>query len=200
MPFDGLLKANAVDLNRCSIGVLLASRGIRPVPEDVLEQHKAEEIRKHPPSLFYRYPVLHRLAVLASCAATIASIAVFMSCQTAPPSNGAIIALASVMACLLTTVELVAFTRARRPAAWQEVPLDRNQAPDLLPAPVLDLVDRVDDGTRGVRFLVGTLYQEHVALDPYLIAEKFDYDTKTATRACLGIWDGDRIIGIARNA
>nr|WP_294556154.1 hypothetical protein [uncultured Rhodopila sp.] len=200
MPFDGLLKADTVGLNRCSISVLLASRGIQPVPEDVLEQHKAEEIRKNPPSFFHRHPALHRLSVLASCSATIASMAVFMSCRITPPSNAAIVALAAVMGCLLTTVQLVAFTRARRPASWQEAQLDRNRAADLLPPPVLDLVDRIDDGANGVRFLVGTLYQEHVALDPYIVAEKFDHDTKTTTRACIAIWDGDQIIGIAKQS
>jgi hypothetical protein len=48
--------------------------------------------------------------------------------------------------------------------------------------------------------VVGTLYQENVVLDPYLIAEKYDSDTKTTTRACLGIWDGDRIIDIAQQS
>jgi hypothetical protein len=48
--------------------------------------------------------------------------------------------------------------------------------------------------------MVGTLYQEHVALDPYIIAEKYDRDTKTITRACLGIWDGDQIIAIAKQS
>jgi hypothetical protein len=199
MPFDGLLKAYAVDLNRCSIDVLLASRGIQPVPGDVLEQHKAEQILKHPPSFFYRHPALHRVAVLASCVATMASIAAFMSCQITPPSNAAIAALAAVMAFLLTTVELVVFARARHPASWRETPLDRNRAAALLPPPVLDLVDRVD-GAAGVKFLVGTLYQEDVALDPYIIAEKYDHATKTTTRACLGIWDGDQIIAIATHS
>jgi hypothetical protein len=197
MPFDGLLKAYTVDLNRCSIDVLLASYGIEAVPAETLEQHKAEQIRQNPASLFHRRPALHRLAVLASCAATIASTAVFMSCRITPPSNAAIAALAVVMGCLLTTVELAVFTRVKRPAAWRETPLDKSNSPALLPPPVLELVDRIDDGANGVKFLVGTLYQEHVALDPYVIAEKYDYDTKTTTRACLGIWDGDRIIDIA---
>nr|WP_294525987.1 hypothetical protein [uncultured Rhodopila sp.] len=198
MPFDGLLKAYTVDLNRCSIDVLLASHGIEAVPEEVLEQHKAEQIRQNPASLFHRRPLLHRLSVLASCGATLGSIALFMSCQITPPSNAAIAALALVMACLMTTVELVLFTRIKRPASWQETPLNKQQAQTLLPRPVLDLVERIDDGSSGVNFLVGTLYQEHVALDPYIIAEKYDRDTKTTTRVCLGIWDGDQIIDIAR--
>jgi hypothetical protein len=200
MPFDGLLKAYTVDLNRCSIGVLLASYGIEPVPEDVLEQHKAEQVRINPASLFHRRPALHRLLVLTSCVATIASIAVFMSCRITPPSAAAIASLALVMGCFMTMVELVLFTRVRRPAAWQETPLDKNQARTLLPRPVLDLVDRIDGGAHGVKFVVGTLYQENVVLDPYLIAEKYDSDTKTTTRACLGIWDGDRIIDIAQQS
>ena len=138
--------------------------------------------------------------MLTSCVATLASIAVFMSCRITPPSDAAIAALALVMGCFMTTVELVLFTRVKRPAAWQETPLDKNQAETLLPRPVLDLVERIDDGSNGVKFMVGTLYQEHVALDPYIIAEKYDRDTKTTTRACLGIWDGDQIIDIAKQS
>jgi hypothetical protein len=197
MPFDGLLKAYTTDLNRCSIDALLAARGIQAVPGEVLDQHKAEQIRKNPASLFHRRPALHRLAVLASCVATLASIAVFMSCRITPPSTAAVLALAAVMACLMTTVELVVFTRVRRPASWREDPLDKNRAAALLPPAVLDLVDRLGDNANGVEFVVGTLYQEHVALDPYLIAVKYDHDTKTTTRACLAIWDGDRVIDIA---
>nr|WP_294506444.1 hypothetical protein [uncultured Rhodopila sp.] len=200
MPFDGLLQAYTVDRNRCSIDVLLASYGIEPVPEDVLEQHKAEEVRKNPASLFHRRPALHKLLVLTSCSATIASIALFMSCQMTPPSNAAIAALALVMASFMSMVELVLFTRVKRPASWQETPLDRNRAQTLLPPPVLDLLDRIDEGSSGVKFVVGTLYQEHVALDPYLIAEKYDHDSKTTTRSCLAIWDGDQIISIAKQA
>ena len=117
-----------------------------------------------------------------------------------PPSNAAIAALALVMASFMSMVELVLFTRVKRPASWQETPLDRNRAQTLLPPPVLDLLDRIDEGSSGVKFVVGTLYQEHVALDPYLIAEKYDHDSKTTTRSCLAIWDGDQIISIAKQA
>lgn len=200
MPFDGLLKAYTVDPDRCSIDVLLASYGIEPVREEILDRHKAEQIRLHPASLFHRRPVLHRLLVLTSCVATIASIGVFMSCRITPPSDAAIASLALVMACFMAMVELVLFTRVKRPAVWQETPLDKSRAQTLLPPPVLELVDRIGDGAAGVKYKVGTLYQEHVALDPYLIAEKYDRDTKTTTRACLGIWDGDRIIDIAKQS
>lgn len=201
MPFDGLVQAHTVDLKRCSIDALLASYSIEAVSQEALEQHKAEQVAKHPASLFYRRPSLHRLAVVLASVATLTSVAVFMYSQTTSPTAASISALAAVMICMMTMVELVVFTRVKRPASWREarVSVDVDAVRNTLPLPILDLVDRIDSGAHGVRFTVGTLYQEHVVLDPYILAEKFDHDRAAMTTACLGIWDGDQIIQIAQS-
>lgn len=199
MPFDGLVQAHTVDLNRRSIDVLLTSLRIRPVPLEVLEQHKAEQVDKHPASLFFRRPAVHRAAVLVASVGSIVSAFVFMSYNLIP-SAASVTALTILMVCLMATAELVVFARIKRPAVWRETPasFDQVQARASVPLPILSVVDRIDEASGGVRFAVGTLYQEHVALDPYLIAETYDAETKTTSRVCLGIWDGDEVIHLAQ--
>jgi hypothetical protein len=202
MPFDGLVKTHTIDLNRCSIDALLAAHGIAAVPQEVLEQHKADQVNKHRASLFYRRPALHTLSTVVACLATLTSVAVFMFCNTTSPTAASITALAGVMISMMTVIELVLFARIKKPAAWRESSFstEADKARESLPLPILDLVDRIDAGAHGVKFSVGTLYQEHVALDPYILAEKYDHDTATMTTACLGIWDGDQIIQIAQQS
>jgi hypothetical protein len=139
--------------------------------------------------------------LLLACAATLASIEVFMSYNFVP-SAASIAALGVMLTSLMAAAELGLFTRVKRPATWQEsrFPVDAPQARASLPRPILDLVDQIDDGSRTVTFTVGTLYQEHVTLDPYILAETFDFETMKTTTACLGIWDGDEIIAIAKPA
>jgi hypothetical protein len=199
MPFDGLVKTHTVDLTQRSIDAVLATLGIQPIPNAVLEQHKAEQVNTHPASLFYRRPILHRMAVLTASAGTIASAFVFLSYNFVP-SAASVTALTILSACLMATAELVLFARIKKPAAWREnlESFDTERARVSVPPPILDLIDQIDEVSDGVRFAVGTLYQEHVALDPYIIAETYDARTKTTSRACLGIWDGDKVIHVAK--
>jgi hypothetical protein len=201
MPFDGLVKTDTVGLNRRSIDGLLASLGIQPVPDDVLERHKAEQVNRHRASLLYRHPALHRASVLAASLGTIASAFAFLSYNFVP-SAGSIAALAGLLTCLMATAELALFARIKRPAVWIESleSFDTDSARAPVPPPILQLVDRIGEASGTVRFAVGTLYQEHVALDPYIIAEAYDAHTKTTSRACLGIWDGEAIIHMARQS
>ncbi len=198
MPFDGLAKTYTADLNHCSIDTLLASLGIEPVSKDILEQHKVDQVNKHPASFFFRHPALHRVLTLASSVGAVASTFLFMSYNFVP-SAASITVLAVLLACLMATTELVLFTRVKRPSAWRESQFSvrKDQAREPLPPPILNLVRQIDDASDGVRFTVGTLYQEQVVLDPYIVVEKYDHETMTTTAACLGIWDGDRILHIA---
>jgi hypothetical protein len=201
MPFDGLVKTHSVDLTRRPIDVVLARLGIQPVPNEILEQHKAEQVDRHPASLFYRRPMLHRMAVLTASVGAIASAFVFMSYNFIP-SAASIAALTVLMTCLMATAELVLFARIKQPAAWRETleSFDTAQARASVPPPLLNLVDQIGEVSGGVRFALGTLYQEHVALDPYIIAETYDALTRTTSQACLGIWDGDRIVHLAKQS
>jgi hypothetical protein len=188
MPFDGLVKADAVDLNRRSIDGVLASLGIQPVPHAVLERHKAEQVKRHPASFFHRHPSMHRLSILAGSIGSIASAFMFMSYNFVT-SPGSIASLTALLTCLAATAELALFARIKRPAVWIETlaSFDTGQARATVPASILNLVDQIGNASGEVRFAVGTLYQEHVVIDPYIIAETYEPVTKTATRACVGI-------------
>lgn len=206
MPFDGLIIA----FDKRDLTSLLADLGIEPVSVAVLERHKADEIAKHPPSRMWRHPGLFQITgLLLTLASMMASFTMWTEyARGAAPMAGhwlaGLIPVTAVSICLMLRFNLGASLKT--PARWVEAdcyPINfvvetHFLYPFAVPKAVKDIAFRIATEDRDVKFVVGTLYQKTIALDPYLLVEKIDPVTGRQTRACLGVWDGDKIIHIAK--
>lgn len=184
MPFDGTRNA--------SLAERLAWAGITPVPDSVLEAHKAAEIRKHPESRLYRHrekmpryivQVSYAIGGLMASGATVlwwgpdTSNAVFF---------GTLCGIGATIASLMTSITVLSEIQIKGPAEWQER-LWGGELPTALTV-IARAAQQVEPRSR---LVIGELIQDSVVLDPYLILS-------TGTeRVCLGIWDGEAIIAIA---
>lgn len=198
MPFDGLVKSKTFTKDVGSINAVLASLGIEPVSKDVLTKHKAQELARHPPSLFYRRPHLFPVFTFLCFVSVIMSFVLALSLvdQTLASVRLSLLGVMVVSAAML--MKLVLSTRIVEPAQWVETrPMyfENTKMPDAL----MQLARQIKDAAPSVKFVVGTLYQNSFPLDPYLMVEKYDFSTgNMTTSACLGIWDGKTIIHIAK--
>jgi hypothetical protein len=175
---------------------MLASLGIVPVTDEVLEAHKQREIDKHPPSLFYIRPHLHRLMLFLSGVGTVFSVNLLTTFAPLHPAWTGVMAILPC-ACAVLLMKLVFFQTVKGPACWIEKPM---QQPELaqMPTPLIGLVERVRHAAPTLKFTIGTLYQDVTALDPYVSVQGYDSATNMTVRACLGIWDGQKIIEMAQ--
>ena len=188
MPFDGVQYIQSLDAT-------LAALGIKPIPDAVLKQHKAHEIAKHPASFFHGRLPLYEKCLLGSLVSTISG-PIILLVSPAPSPAPYWVALAYFVVSLAVMVKLALFTRVREPARWIETRLnciDTNETD--IPLTIERLVARVQQADPSVKIVVGTLVQRDVVLDPYLLVEKCEHGSRMS--ACLGVWDGDRIIHLA---
>lgn len=201
MPFDGVLTGeklghagvinNRLAIRRSrSLHEILASQGIEPVSLSILDQHKAAEIIKHPPSFFWHRRMLHALLTVGSVTAAWGfGVQAMVNLSPYP-----IILLSFFSVCFFAlTFGLMSMT-AKGPAMWREDAYVLDTLP-AMPAPLTQLATRLAEDDPRVRFVVGTLYQKDVVLDPYLMAIK--YTNLGQSVVCLGIWDNDKIIHLA---
>jgi hypothetical protein len=194
MPFDGSTLRYRVVRNELTD--TLASLGIVPVSDAILEQHKLAEIARHPASLFHRRPDLHCVLILTSFIGTILSMALLMADEP-------VVATVMTMTMMTLLMKFTVFQTVVRPARWVEKTLTYRRS-DLhldfckLPTPLLGLVDRVHKAIPTAQYTIGTLYQERAVLDPYILVKHYDHASGMTTTACLGIWDGKTIIRMAQ--
>lgn len=204
MPFDGLtkLRNDYGHLSGCSIEVILASLGIEAVPDAVLQKHKAQEIARHPASLFHRRPDLHVLFTLLSFIGTVMLLFVGTSPYVVNRTGLGVTCCLSII-CFAMMIKLTLFTTLVSPASWIEgYPTKNYRRMDgklksefaSVPAPIMALVEQIRTVAPDAEFTIGTLFQKRVALDPYILVS----NGTTSWSACLGIWDGRKIIQIAQ--
>jgi hypothetical protein len=179
----------------------LASSGIVPVPDDILQAHKRAEIVKHPPSFFYRHPDLQWRILLGSFVAMVANFAVL----TIAPDGTPLVMWAALLAmvCAVVMTKFALFVSVLGPAEWIEH--RRVYRPNLLhhdfvtmPDPLRRVIARLHETDPTIEYNIGILEQQTTVLDPYVLACHVDPDTGMTTTACLGIWDGADIIEIAQ--
>jgi hypothetical protein len=178
MPFDGRTAALTIPT---TLEVALAQSGIEPIDSRVLDAHKAEELRRHPASWFYRHRVAVQIATLVLLMAVLVGVLALASLEH--PVVGFAAALI-----LLGAVIAQSALPVRGPAIWREQTInDLGTVHPLL----RDSARRLQQHLPGVSFTWGELIQARITLDPYLIAEYGE------DRAVLGIWDGDTLIAPA---
>lgn len=192
MPFDGLTSAL---LQRDSLSHLLADLGIEPVSQAVLDAHKIAEIEKHPPSRFWRHQELYQIISLLS-----PFVLIVLTLGASLTFASYAYALATLMLGIVPSLYLLGRAlvgvEMTMPAQWIEDKYSRYSAP--MPEPIKKLAEKIADEDRSVFFVVGKLIQRQVVLDPYLLVKKMDSNGEY-TCHCLGIWDDDKIIHIARS-
>lgn len=178
MPFDGASFAlRAPDLFEAA----LAASGLKPIDQHVLTRHKAEQIRRHPPSWAFRHlQTVEFCQVAALVVGVVAFVALFSADRIGWGSAAGLTAFAVGIVPMLFPI--------RAPAQWRERSIDDL---DEVPPAIRDAARMLRDQAPETRFIVGELFQERIRLDPYLIAEY------GSSRAVIGIWDGDAVIACA---
>ncbi len=178
MPFDGsqrVLPAHQL------LHAAISEAGLTPLDTAFLDEHKARQLREHPPGWIYR----HRAVLLpAQALALLTGVAAYgLLCSTGYCIWGLAVGLLTFC---LTIASLS--LRVRGPAHWQERKAGslRTVHPALRSA-----AERLKDAIPETEFVVGELFQDHVQLDPYLLAEY------RGARVVLGIWEGEKLIASA---
>lgn len=185
MPFDSNVGyANShVTVSPRTINDGVVAAGLKPISMDVLKRYKEEQVRKHPGNPLAQ--LSGQVMLLGGMTLMITFMVIGLFFMTGLPSLlvGVILPLPTAIGYVI----LMDRVKVKRPAQWTEsgfyygVPAKIDEA----------LAKLISTGVvRGVR--VGVLYQDKVALDPYLLA----YDAYDNI-VCLGIWDGDEIIACA---
>jgi hypothetical protein len=181
MPFDGTL----YNLNATSDLVEIAqSLGLNPISMVELEEHKREQIKLHPPSWWYS----HHLSVMPALffgslitAAVGAAVGISVAPEAAPLIA---VGFGGAMGVVVASEKIKLKGLARWETEWHGF------LPDKIPTPIREAALKLSTAIP-IQFVVGSLYQEKVLLDPYLLAH---YQGQLI---CLGIWDGDKIIACA---
>lgn len=200
MPFDGMASTHILSrAHEQSLDAVLAATGVVPVPQAILHAHKAHEIAKHPPSFFYERRRLLNICGFGSLISSMFVPSVTIPLTLHAPLAVKLAVLVYTVLSFAVLVKLTLFTGIREPARWEEYRLRNGEAPSqtTIPLPIRQLAVQVQNTDPSVRFIVGTLFQETIMLDPYLCVEKIDHATGRRETACLGVWDGDNIIHLA---
>jgi hypothetical protein len=178
MPLDG---SNFVIPAQEMLDAAAAAGGLKPVAPDLLDRHKAEQLRAHPASRLYRHQRSVELVLAILMVAGVISFFVLFSAHQ--PLYGT---LAGGIALLAAVGPMLAPVRG--PSRWRE-----RTTVDLVDVhPIVrDRARRLQRQFPDAGFVVGELFQDRVKLDPYLAAEFF------GARIVLGIWDGNRLIACA---
>lgn len=178
MPLDG---ANFFFTAQDVLDSAVSAAGLKPIDPQMLEAHKAEQIRRHPAGWAYRHRRAVELAQVAILlTAVVAFFVLFAAHCFAWASAAGMMTVASAVLPMSVPV--------RGPAWWREsVAFDLRE---VHPA-VRDKALRLKHELPGIGFRTGELYQDRIRLDPYLIAEYRD------ARIVLGIWDEDTLIACA---
>ncbi len=178
MPFDG---SQLVLPARSLLQAAMSEAGLAPIDAAFLDEHKARQVREHPPGWIYRHSHILLPVQALVLLAGLASYGLLCSINQAIWGLGVGLVTFGLAVASLSM-------RVRGPAQWQERPED-----DLLAVPpeVRAAAERLKDVLPETEFIIGELFQDRIRLDPYLLAEY------RGARVVLGIWDGDRLIACA---
>lgn len=170
---------------------------ITPISQNDLNAHKAAEIAKNPPHplLAHRILIEQLLSTGLICFAAfgIVSLGWMINQATTNPTGNTVlfVAIGCVVEFVLAAACLrLANAKLRGPAVWYEMPGPINH----VPTPIATLAWQLHRLVPEARFVIGTLIQDQVSLDPYLIMEH-GWD-----RLVLGIWDEHGVIRVAEHA
>lgn len=179
MPFDGLnlTPGSAQEV----LEAAMSASGLTMSDTRRLDEHKIEQLRAHQAGWAYR----HRVA-LTSAQAIILLVGLtsfIAACTAGVYGYGLIVGAAPLgLALSLPLIPL------RGPAEWREsADPDLQRVHPAIRQSALRLKEQLPD----VDFRIGELFQDHVRLDPYLLA---DY---RGAQTVLGIWDGEVLIASA---
>jgi hypothetical protein len=159
--------------------------GLTPIPLDLLDQHRREQIRRNPASFLYRHRWIAPLLTVSSFAVSVAGAALV---------GTSVAAVSVILAGMLPALAgiVLASRKVRGEAYWVEKRvLERELAGMRIPAAIRGVAHATKREFPPARLILGELRQDTVVLDPYLIAEYGD------DRVVLGIWDGEQVIACA---
>jgi hypothetical protein len=180
MPFDSMMfRPLASPLPAPDTLEAAAARaGLKCFDLELLERHKAFELRRHRPSWAYRHRTALRLAFGLTM---VAGLLGFVGLA----AHGHALASSCTIACVLALLVLAQLNRMRGPAHWEE-----RLAPDLgeVHPRIAESAQRLRAQAPDVEFRLGELLQERVLLDPYLFAIRGD------ERLLLGIWNDATVL------
>jgi hypothetical protein len=182
MPFDALLAPPQPRL----LSELLEAHGVAPVPLSALAAHKQAQLERFAPSFWHQHQTWLPVGLIGSvfCLAMSGGIANRISPYASTPCWLSLFWL-SVMALLI----LFGVFRVSAGAYWVErIVTVQELAACGVPRPIARLASDLQRDTVGATLILGELLREEVVLDPYLML------TCNGEHACLGIWDGHRII------
>jgi hypothetical protein len=159
----------------------MSASGLGMIDTRRLDEHKIDQLRAHRPGWAYR----HRVALTSAQAILLlAGLTVFIGACSAGLYGYGLIASCAPLGLALS----LPLIPVRGPAQWRE-----SADPDLQRVhPVIrQRALRLKEQLPEVDFRIGELFQEHIRLDPYLLA---DY---RGAQTVLGIWDGEVLIACA---
>jgi hypothetical protein len=183
MPFDALLAPERPKL----LTDILAEYGIAPVGMETLAAHKQSQVERFAPSFWYRHQPVLPVALLGSvgCMAFTGGLAQRALSDGSPIPGWLTLSWMCVIGLLIGA----GVFRVRAGAHWEERWVPSDWLPDLgVPEQIAALARDLTDQIPGSTLILGELKQEYVVLDPYLL---LDCDGE---QACLGIWEGNKVI------
>lgn len=199
MPLDALGARNIVSLTD-----LLTEIGVTPIPMKDLEAHKAEQVRRHPPSMwlgpkpYATFGVLTSLGLVGSHVMTTGGEPSFLEMMFATGMG-----MMAAFAFMLVVGGILDMRRVklRGKAEWIESHPHSQPMPDS----VREVMRHVRDRLPTAHFIYGELVQRSQVLDPYLVVmmphctpgSNYARMPWAGQRACLAIWDDATIIRIA---
>jgi hypothetical protein len=197
-----------LDLQQTRLADIASWHGITPIPNEVLEAHKAIEVEKRPGSWWFYHPHLANFAMrigfmvagacLSACVATMAIACTIENWRIAAVSVCTGLACFLILKAILKTGAMtIQGAKIHGPARWEEylIPL---YGLHHVPEPIHAIAARIMEGGlrhsnirichSDMQVVYGKLVQDHVTVDPYLAIRRGD------DQIVIGIWDDRGII------
>jgi hypothetical protein len=187
MPLDVLTPTVRTE----TLADLLAQHDIRPVEEATLTAHKLAQQRRFGPSFWYRHQGALGVALIGSVGFMALTAGAVHSLM--PASSSVAMWISNGWIALMAALIVSGVVRARAGSHWEErwLPADRLERAGV-PEPIAATARDLHAKAPGATLVLGELKMDTVVLDPYLLLVRGE------ERVCLGVWDDDGIIAIAR--
>ncbi|MGC1411773.1 MAG: hypothetical protein WA864_22835 [Acetobacteraceae bacterium] len=188
MPFDALIAPPRPRL----LAEVLDDHGVSPVPLQALAAHKQAQLERFAPSFWHQHQTWLPVGLIGSvfCMALSGGLANRTLADSLVPSWLSLFWL-GVMALLI----VFGVFRVSAGAKWEERGVTAEGLFALgVPRRITLLARDLQRDAIGSTLVLGELLQEEVVLDPYLLLDC------GGEQICLGIWDGPRIIAVARQS